>query len=213
MSELHYLSKLFPGQNFLYLITDRSISGLSHIQVVRRAISAGIKTIQLREKVMSKKAIFDEAVIIRKLTLKHKVTFIVNDFIDIAMAVNADGVHLGQEDMPVEEARKIMGRNRIIGISTHNLKQAVEAQEAGADYIGFGPMFHTGTKDAGHPKGTRKLREIKKCVKVPIVAIGGITWENVNEVLEAGADAVAVVSGILSGSIKKNTGKFFDSVK
>ncbi len=162
---------------------------------------------------MSKKAIFDEADIIRKLTLKHKVTFIVNDFIDIAMAVNADGVHLGQEDMPVKEARKIMGRNKIIGISTHNLKQAVDAQESGADYIGFGPMFHTGTKDAGHPKGTKKLREIKKYVKVPIVAIGGITWENVSEVLEAGADAVAVVSGILSGSIRKNTGKFFDSVK
>ena len=162
---------------------------------------------------MSKKAIFDEAVKIRKLTLKHKVTFIVNDFIDIAMAVNADGVHLGQEDMPVEEARKIMGRNRIIGISTHNLKQAVEAQESGADYIGFGPMFHTGTKDAGHPKGTKKLRAIKKYVKVPVVAIGGITLENVNEVLEAGADAVAVVSGILSGNIRKNAGKFFDSVK
>jgi thiamine-phosphate pyrophosphorylase len=207
------LSKLFTRQNFLYLITDRSISGLTHIQVVQKAISAGIKTIQLREKEMSKKAIFDEAVLVRQLTLKHKVTFIVNDFIDIAMAVNADGVHLGQEDMPAKEARKIMGRNRIIGISTHNLKQAVEAQESGADYIGFGPMFHTGTKDAGHPKGTKKLRAIKKYVKVPVVAIGGITLENVNEVLKAGADAVAVVSGILSGNIRKNAGKFFDSVK
>ncbi len=213
MSDLYNLSKLFTGQNFLYLITDRSISGLTHIQVIEKAISAGIKTIQLREKEMSKRAIFDEALLIRKLTLKHKVTFIVNDFIDIAMAVNADGVHLGQEDMPAKEARKIMGRNRIIGISTHNLKQAVEAQESGADYIGFGPMFHTGTKDAGHPKGTKKLREIKKHVKVPVVAIGGITLENVNEVLEAGADAVAVVSGILSGNIRKNAGKFFDSVK
>jgi thiamine-phosphate pyrophosphorylase len=129
------------------------------------------------------------------------------------MAVNADGVHLGQEDMPAREARKIIGEKRIIGISTHNLKQAVEAQESGADYIGFGPMFHTGTKDAGHPKGTKKLREIRNCIKVPIVAIGGITWENVSEVLEAGADAVAAVSGILSGNIGKNAAKFFNSVK
>jgi thiamine-phosphate diphosphorylase len=115
--------------------------------------------------------------------------------------------------MPAGEARAVLGKKKIIGISTHSLKQAIRAQESGVDYIGFGPMFHTGTKDAGHPKGIRALSEIKKHIKIPVVAIGGITWENVNEVLKTGADAVAVASGILSGNIKANTKMFFDSVK
>lgn len=207
------LSLLFNRHNFLYLLTDRSISGLSHQQIARRAISAGIKTIQLREKEMSKKEIFREAVLIREILTKHKVTFIVNDYIDIAMAVKADGVHLGQEDMPVKEARKLIGKNRIIGVSTHSMKQAIEAQESGADYIGFGPMFHTGTKNAGKPKGLKALNQIKKKINIPVVAIGGITCENVNEVIKAGADAVAVASGILSGNIKSNTKKFLDAIR
>jgi len=132
----------------------------------------------------------------------------VNDYIDIALAVNADGVHLGQEDMPVEEARRIMGRKKIIGISTHSLRQAKEAQDRGADYIGFGPMFHTSTKDAGRPKGLKALSRIRQHIKIPIVAIGGITWENINDVLDAGADACAVASGVLSGDIKTNVRMF-----
>ncbi len=206
------LSLLFNKNNFLYLLTDRSISGLSHQQAVRRAISAGIKTIQLREKEMSKNEIFREALLIREISAEHRVAFIVNDYIDIAIAVKADGVHLGQEDMPVKEARKIMGENRIIGISTHSMKQAIEAQESGADYIGFGPMFHTMTKNAGKPKGLKALEQIKKKISIPVVAIGGITCENVNEVIKSGADAVAVASGILSGNIKANTIKFLDAV-
>ena len=139
-------------------------------------------------------------------------TFIVNDYVDIAFAVNANGVHLGQEDMPVKEARQIMGKRKLIGISTHTLNQAINAQEAGADYIGFGPMFHTETKDAGHPRGIKALRGIKKHIDIPIVAIGGITWENVNEVLNAGANTVAVASGILTGNIKVNFNKFMEAV-
>lgn len=206
------MRKLFSRSNFLYLITDRAVSGLTHEQITGRAVSAGIKTIQLREKGLSKKDIFRSAVSMRAMTAKHSVTFIVNDYIDIAMAVNADGVHLGQEDMPVREARMIMGKKKIIGVSTHSLTQAVRAQESGADYIGFGPIFYTGTKDAGRPRGLRALREIRKQIKIPVVAIGGITWENVNEVLHAGADAVAVVSGILSGNIKENADMFFNAV-
>ena len=149
----------------------------------------------------------------REIAKRHKVTFIMNDYIDIALAVDADGVHLGQEDMPVKEARKIMGRKRIIGISTHTLRQATEAQDSGADYIGFGPMFHTTTKDAGRPKGIKSLREIRRHVNIPVVAIGGITWENINEILNTGADAAAVASGILSGDIKANLKKFFEAMK
>ncbi len=109
---------------------------------------------------MSKKDIYKEAVYIRSLTLKHKMTFIVNDYIDIALAVNADGVHLGQEDMPIKEARRLVGRQKIIGITTHSLKQALRAQKEGVDYIGFGPMYYTSTKDAS--QGNQGIKRNKK---------------------------------------------------
>jgi len=207
------VKNLFKQSDPVYLITDRSISGHTHAQMTRRAVSAGIKTIQLREKEMTKKDIYKEALKLRELTSAYNATFIVNDYIDIALAAGADGVHLGQEDMPIQEARKIMGGKRIIGISTHSLKQAVLAEEAGADYIGFGPMFHTVTKDAGSPRGIRALIEIRRHVRIPIVAIGGITWDNINEVLKAGADNAAVASAILSGNIKENTKKFYRAIK
>jgi thiamine-phosphate pyrophosphorylase len=191
----------------VYLITDRVTSGLSHVQIGRLAVKNGIRIIQLREKLMSKKELYREALALRSLTKKHQAIFIVNDYIDIALSADADGVHLGQEDMPVEEARKIMGRKKIIGISTHNLKQALAAERSGADYIGFGPMFHTSSKDAGPPKGLKALRELRKHVNIPIAAIGGITSENVLSVLEAGADKVAVMSAVLKGDIKMNTAK------
>lgn len=196
----------------LYLITDTKIAGLSHVQIARRAMDAGIRTIQLREKDLSKKIIFKEALRIRELTNRVRATFIINDYIDVALTVNADGIHLGQDDMPLKEARGIMGKGKIIGISTHSLNQAIKAQEGGADYIGFGPMYHTTTKDAGRPKGVRALRTVRKNIHIPIVAIGGITWENVNEVLDAGADAAAVGSGILSGRIKVNVKKFMEAI-
>ncbi len=206
------MKKLFSQSKPIYLITDSSISGLTHVQITRKAVSAGIRTIQLRDKYMSKNDLYKRAVSMREITLKHKVTFIVNDYIDIALAVEADGVHLGQEDMPLHEARKLMGRNKLIGISTHSLKQALHAEEAGADYIGFGPMFHTNTKDAGKPRGLRLLKKISDQVHIPIVAIGGIAPENIREVLDAGADNAAVASGILSGNIKANTDKFYNAV-
>ena len=200
------------SNNPLYLITNRNISGLTHTQIARRATSAGIKTIQLREKHLPKKDIYKEALTIREITKRDKVIFIINDYIDIALAVDADGVHLGQEDMPLKEARKILGKKKIIGISTHTLRQAIEARDAGADYIGFGPIFHTATKDAGRPKGIKALREIRRHINIHVIAIGGITWDNVNEVLNSGADAAAIASGILSGDIKANLKRFFKAM-
>jgi len=202
------MKSLFPKDRKIYLISDRNVSALSHAKIASIAVSSGIRTIQLREKQMSKREIFEVAVDIRKITAVHEATFIVNDYIDIALAAGADGVHLGQEDMPVNDARKVMGRGKIIGISTHTLRQAVLAQESGADYIGFGPMFHTTTKNAGSPKGLRALRKIRNHITIPIVAIGGITRQNINEILEAGADACAIASGILSGDMKKNISSF-----
>lgn len=197
----------------MYLITDTAASGLTNIETVRLAISAGIKTIQLREKLLSKKDIHKEALTIRSLTLRYGVTFIVNDHIDIALAVDADGVHLGQDDMPLKEARKIVGRRMIIGVSTHSIKQALDAEAGGADYIGLGPIFKTATKDAGKPKGIALLKKISEQINIPIAAIGGITHDNAREVLNSGTDAIAVASGILSGDIKKNVKRFLSVLK
>lgn len=192
----------------LYLITDRTISGLSHSEMARQAVNAGVRIIQLREKNMSGRDLYQEAVFLRNLTLRHRAILIINDYVDIALAVNADGIHLGQDDMPVKEARKMLGRNKIIGISTHSLKQALRARKAGADYIGFGPIFRTATKNTGVPKGINSLTEIKRHIKIPVVAVGGINIENVPDILKAGADTIAVASGMLSGNIRENVKRF-----
>ena len=147
----------------------------------------------------------ERQLILRKLTNKFGAVFIVNDYIDIALAVNADGVHLGQKDLPLKEARKIFcGREKIIGISTHSIEQAIEAEQGGASYIGFGPIFHTKTKDAGEPKGIEMLKEVKRHIKIPVIAIGGINIENLRSVIDSGADAVAVSSAIIQGDIAEN---------
>ncbi len=206
------MRRVFRKSNPLYLITDTGTAGLSHIEIARRAIDAGIRTLQLRDKNLPKKELYGVAERIAELSVRNRVTFIINDHIDIALAVNSDGVHLGQDDMPLEEARRLMGKGKIIGISTHTLPQAIKAREGGADYIGFGPMFPTATKNAGNPKGVERLRKIRQHLDIPIVAIGGITWENVHEVMKAGADAVAAVSGILRGDIMENTGHFMKAL-
>ncbi len=170
-------------------------------------LESGIRWIQYRDKNVSRAFIFNEAMRLRELTQRYKAMLIINDHPDIAVAVGAEGVHLGQEDMPIKAARKVAG-NKIIGISTHSLKEAIDAEKKGADYIGFGPVFMTTTKDAGPPKGTELLKEIKRNVKIPVVAIGGINAENLTNVFEAGADAVAVASGLISGNVKENIERF-----
>jgi len=150
---------------------------------------------------------------LRELTDKFGASLIVNDYTDIALAVNSDGVHLGQSDLPLKEARKIFGKKKIIGISTHSIDEATAAEAGGADYIGFGPVFHTATKDAGKPKGIAALREIKKIIKIPLIAIGGINAENLVSVIDSGADAVAVSSAIIQGDIADNAILFLDILK
>ncbi|MBL7048143.1 MAG: thiamine phosphate synthase [Nitrospira sp.] len=192
----------------LYLITDSSIAGAPHIAITKKAVSAGVKIIQLRDKHLDQRQFYEQCLKVREHTKKNRTLFIVNDYIDIAMAVSADGVHLGQDDIPLAEARKLLGKNKIIGISTHTLKQAKAAEEGGADYIGFGPMYSTITKDAGRPKGLAMLRKIRKEISIPIVAIGGITEDNFLATLEAGADSCAVISGIMKGDIILNIKKY-----
>jgi thiamine-phosphate pyrophosphorylase len=193
-----------PGlPDVLCLIIDPSISGLDPEEIALQALRAGVRFIQYREKEKPRREIYTEAVKLRQRTRDFGAALIVNDHTDIAAAVDADGVHLGQEDLPLHEARKIMCE-RLIGISTHSPGEAADAAAGGADYIGFGPVFSTSTKDAGQPKGVAMVREVKGNVSIPVVAIGGISRGNILQVLEAGADAVAVASAILKGDITQN---------
>jgi thiamine-phosphate pyrophosphorylase len=188
-------------------ITDRKYSDLPLYDMINLVLRAGVKCIQYREKDLPRREIYGNAVKCRELTRLFDATLIINDHADIALAVDADGVHLGQDDLPLKEARKIMG-SRIIGISTHNLDQAKEAELGGADYIGFGPVFHTATKAAGTPKGIDNVRIVKENVSIPVVAIGGISLDNIISVVEAGADSVALATAICKGDVAVNAENF-----
>ncbi|MBM4136151.1 MAG: thiamine phosphate synthase [Nitrospira sp.] len=196
----------------LCFITDRTACKHSCEDMTHQVLETGVRWVQYREKEKSRQEIYEEAVCLRRLTDEYKAVLIVNDHTDIALGVNADGVHLGQDDLPLKEARKIMGKQKIIGISTHSLEQAIEAERDGADYIGLGPVFHTTTKNAGTPKGTDMLREVKNQIHIPVVAIGGINLENIRLVLDTGVDAVAVASAILRGDIQDNARRFLEII-
>ena len=200
----------------LYAIIDNSIRPeLSNIEIAKRVLPGGTKIVQLRGKGLSSKELLEQAREIRELTRKAGATFIVNDRADIAILSDADGVHLGQDDLPIAEARKILGREKLIGISTHNLDQALKAEQEGSDYIGFGPVFGTKTKaDAEEAKGIEALKEVKKKVSIPVIAIGGINLENLKEVIDAGADGVAVISAIVKAeNIEETTKRFIEAFK
>jgi thiamine-phosphate pyrophosphorylase len=192
-------------------ITDRKYSALPVYDMTAAVLDAGVTFIQYREKDKTRREIYGEALRLRELTRSFGATLLINDHADIALAVDADGVHLGQDDLPLREARQIM-HGKIVGISTHNLAQAREAEAGGADYIGFGPIFHTTTKDAGPPMGVDSIRLIKQNVGIPLVAIGGIYPINVGPVFEAGADAVAVATAICRGDIRENTKQFLSAL-
>jgi thiamine-phosphate diphosphorylase len=182
----------------LYAILDpEQIKGSDPEAVLRQLLNGGAKIVQLRAKTMAPRDFLQVARSARSLSRSHDCRLIINDRADIALACDADGVHLGQEDLPLHAARKIMGQ-KIIGISTHNEAQAVEAERSGADYIGFGPMFGTMTKATGYTaRGVEMLRQIRSAVRLPVVAIGGVKEENVQEVWRAGADSAAIISDIL----------------
>jgi thiamine-phosphate pyrophosphorylase len=196
----------------LCFITDHKASSLPFEDVTRKVLKSGVQWVQYRDKENSRRQIYENSVMLRQITKESRAVLTINDYADIALAANAEGVHLGQDDLPAKEARKIMGGDKIIGISTHSPEQAVAAERTGADYIGFGPVFHTGTKDAGSPKGIDMLREIKKKSGIPVVAIGGIKIENLIFVLDTGVDAVAVASAILKGDVEENAKRFMDII-
>lgn len=183
----------------LYPITDAHISGLSHAEQVERLAEGGATLIQLREKHASSRDFFTAAREAVQVARQLGVQVIINDRVDIAIAVVADGVHLGQDDLPPERARALLGANRIVGFSTHNLKQALAADSAPVDYIAIGPVFHTSTKEKPDPVvGLEAIAEIKRNMSKPLVAIGGITLELAKSVSEAGADSIAIISDLYS---------------
>lgn len=196
----------------IYFITDRTFCGLPAHEMTRLVLEAGVRIVQYREKNATRREIYEQALKLREMTSGYNAMLIVNDYADIALAVDADGVHLGQDDLPLREARRIMGE-RIVGISTHSMAEAKAASADGADYIGFGPIFHTTTKDAGPPQGLDNLRSIKQNVRVPVVAIGGISEETLAAVLEAGADAAAVATAICRGDVGENARRMMRIVK
>lgn len=183
----------------IYPIIDISLISSDKIGETAQAImDGGAKILQLRAKKLSSREFLETARIIRKITKDRGAVFIVNDRVDIALMTDADGVHLGQDDLPVKEARRLLGNNKIIGYSTHNLREALEAKKLPVDYISFGPIFPTKTKeDAQTPKGLKGLAEVRKAVDIPIIAIGGIAETNMAHVLKEGVESVAMISEIL----------------
>jgi thiamine-phosphate pyrophosphorylase len=179
----------------LHVITDTQIQDrLDHVELARLAIDGGADTIQLRDKRISTKELIRVAEAIKKICEKHRVTFIVNDRVDVAYAVDADGVHLGQDDLPISFARKILG-DKIIGGSAGDPRELQNCISQGADYVGFGPIFQTSTKeDAGPEVGLKALKEIVRLSPIPVIAIGGIHQGNLQQVLAQGPHGIAVVS-------------------
>lgn len=195
----------------LYVITGEKFHpGRNYVEVMEEAIRGGADCIQLREKNKTKKELLEMARRLRELTDRHAVPFIVNDHVDIALAVNADGVHLGQDDLPLEEARRILGPDKMIGISTHKLEEALAAERNGADYIGVGPVFPTDTKeDVVDPVGIQYVDEVVRNISIPFVAIGGIKLHNVDEVLQAGAQRICIVSAVVGADDVRGAAQAF----
>ncbi|MDE2323013.1 MAG: thiamine phosphate synthase, partial [candidate division NC10 bacterium] len=183
----------------LCVITDRELRrGLSHVEIAMQAVKGGASMIQLRDKAAGPRQLLYEARQITQLCRAHGVAFIVNDRLDLALAADADGVHLGQDDLPPWKARTLLGTGKILGVSTHSIEQAIRAAEQGADYLGIGPLFATATKATGYePVGCDTIRQLRARLPLPIVAIGGISLSNVGEVIRSGAAGVAVISAIV----------------
>ena len=187
--------KHLPG---LYVIIDTSaLKGRSHVEVAKQTIRGGAKTIQLRDKVQSKKELLSIAQKLRNLCTEHNVLFIVNDYLDLALAVDADGLHLGPDDLPTKVARKLLPLDKILGVSAQTVERASAVQSEGADYIAVSAMYPTTSKEVVEVVGPERLHQIRQVVTLPLVAIGGINKDNVTQIQAAGADTIAVINAVL----------------
>lgn len=180
-----------------YFITDCQLSRAGNERDVLSAVSCGVEVVQYRNKNAETRQMYEEAVRLREICRDS--ILLINDRVDIALAAEADGVHLGQSDMPCLAARKLLGPEKIIGVTVHNLAEALQAESIGADYLGVSPIFQTATKpDAGKPAGISLIEEIRAQVDIPLIAIGGINHSNASEVVRAGADGLCAISCVVA---------------
>jgi len=194
--------------NGIYLILDRPKFSRFSLKKISSLVSGKeIGLIQIRDKFSAKSDILKFAIKLARLLSKTKTLFIVNDYVDLAFLSGADGVHLGQEDLPLKQARKVLGKNKIIGISCHNLRQALTAQKEGADYIGIGPIYETATKPGHRSIGLNPLRQLKDKIKIPYFAIGNIHEGNIKEIAAAGGRRIAVCRAILKANNSKRAAR------
>ena len=185
----------------LYLVTDRQLMSCDSLtEAVEQAILGGCTMIQLREKELSSLEFYNQAVAVKQVTDKYHIPLIINDRIDIAMAVQATGVHIGQHDLPAAAVRKVIGENMLLGVSASSIAEAIQAQQDGADYLGVGAMFPTGTKTDAESVSMEELQKIRTAVSLPIVVIGGINKGNAGRFKPMGIDGLAVVSAIIAQS-------------
>lgn len=194
----------------LYSVTCEALSrGRSNIEVLTQLIEGGVRIVQLREKELNKKDFFEMAVRFRKITAEHGVKLIINDHLDVALAVRADGIHLGQSDLPCFEARKL-APGMIIGVSTHNLEQALVAEKNGASYVNLGPIFDTRTKGVlSKGLGVGLIEEVAPHLKIPFTVMGGINRSNIDKVLDAGAHRIAMITALTQADDIKAAARFF----
>lgn len=201
--EQELLSKLLRQDKLkrisgLYVIIDtQMLRGRPHIEVAGQAIRGGARIIQLRDKLSSKKELLPVAQQLKNLCAEHNVLFIINDYLDIVLATEADGLHLGQDDLPIKVARQLLPMDKILGCSVKTVEQAITAEAEGADHIAVGSIYPTSSKEKAEVVGLERLRQIRQATSLPLVAIGGIAKDNVAEVIAAGADSVAVISAVL----------------
>jgi len=185
------------GMRGYYFITDAALSRAGNTSDVKCALKAKVEVVQYREKNKSTEEMFEEALQLRKIC--KDVLFLVNDRVDLALSVGADGVHLGAADLPYAIARKLLGPRKIIGLTVHTLDEAIEAERLGVQYVGASPIFRTDTKqNAGRPVGVELIRKIKGCVSLPVIAIGGIDLSNARQVVAAGADGLCAISCVVT---------------
>ena len=198
----------------LYLVTDSDIlRGRDFYNCIEEALKGGVTMLQLREKNASGKEFLEKAIKLRELTKKYNVKFIINDRVDIAMLCDADGVHVGQSDIPANKVRELIGEDKIVGVSARTVEEALTAKENGADYLGVGAMFTTRTKLDAKSVSIEKLKEIKERVELPLVAIGGLSLSNIDKLKECNVDGYAVVSAILGAeNIKLECEKWSEKI-
>lgn len=199
----------------LYAVTDRSwLNGRSLYSQVEEALMGGVTFVQLREKTLDEESFFNEAIQIQALCNRYHVPFVINDNVELAKRINADGVHVGQEDMPATEVKKILGANKIIGVSVQTVEQAVQAEKRGADYLGVGAVFKTGSKGDAKDVSLTTLADICKAVRIPVIAIGGISSKNLGQLKGSGICGIAVIQAIFAQeNIKEATKNLWNQVK